>query len=145
MLGATIRAWRKHRGLSVTELAARAGFGEQGRAYISKLEHGDITRPTPENLNRVAQALDVNPADLVRHQTPPRDGLDRRQAAPVPPELAASNGTQQTAPAAPHRRGMRYGSGFPVAPPTRADMLRDILRQAEAIKQSVEALLAQED
>ena len=85
-LGATIRAWRKHRGLSATALAVAAGFREQGRGYISKLEHGDITKPEPERVDRIAVALGVARSELENHQMPP--GWDERP-------VAAANSAQQ--------------------------------------------------
>ena len=43
-LGITIRAWRRFRGFTVTDLAVQAGFGKNGRGYISKIEHHQIKR-----------------------------------------------------------------------------------------------------
>lgn len=65
-LGKTIRAWRHFRGMSVTELAIRAGFGQNGRGYISKIEHQLIKRLGKEPLAAIARALDISPVDLQR-------------------------------------------------------------------------------
>lgn len=69
-LGATIRAWRHYRGLSVTDLAMRAGFGQNGRGYISKIEHNQIKRLGEEAFTSIAQALDLSPLDLQQPRMP---------------------------------------------------------------------------
>ncbi len=69
-LGATIRAWRHFRGLTVTDLAVRAGFGTNGRGYISKIEHNLIKRLGEASLASIAQALDLSQADLQQGRIP---------------------------------------------------------------------------
>lgn len=69
-LGNTIRSWRRFRGLSVTELALRAGFGKNGRGYISKIEHQQIKRLGEEQLVAIARALGLTVADLQQHRLP---------------------------------------------------------------------------
>lgn len=71
-LGVTIRAWRHFRGLTVTKLAVRAGFGKNGRGYISKVEHNLIKRLSGEFLAAIAQALDLSPIDLQQSHKPER-------------------------------------------------------------------------
>ncbi len=71
-LGATIRAWRHFRGLTVTELAVRAGFGKNGRGYISKIEHHVIKRLSGESLTAIAGALDLSPGNLQQSKMPER-------------------------------------------------------------------------
>jgi transcriptional regulator with XRE-family HTH domain len=86
-LGATIRAWRRFRKLTVTELAVRAGLGETGRAYISKLEHGHIAHVGVTRLNHLAAALRTTPADLLTHQQPE---MPARADASTPDGMRAS-------------------------------------------------------
>lgn len=69
-LGSTIRAWRHYHGLTVTELAVRAGFGKNGRGYISKIEHNQIKRLSEESLVAIAQALDLAQTDLQQGRMP---------------------------------------------------------------------------
>ncbi len=69
-LGTAIRAWRRFRGLSVTELAIAAGFGINGRGYISRIEHSQIRHLGEERLNRIAAALELQSADLLLHRMP---------------------------------------------------------------------------
>ncbi len=64
-LGRRIRERRKQLGLSEIQLAVRAGFGNSGRSYISKLEHGQIQNPEKENLYKIATALEVSPEYLL--------------------------------------------------------------------------------
>ncbi len=56
-----IRIWREHRGLSVSGLAQAAGLSQP---YLSQIEAG-VRRAAAEKLARIAQALHVQPDDLV--------------------------------------------------------------------------------
>jgi len=56
-----IRVWRDHRGLSATELAAKA---EISAAYLSELETGKKTG-TVETLRKLANVLKLDIDDLV--------------------------------------------------------------------------------
>ena len=76
--GATIRAWRRYRGLSVTDLAMAAGFGKNGRGYISKIERNQIKHLGEEQLNRIAKALNVTSATLTLYHVP--DEKDKHAA-----------------------------------------------------------------
>lgn len=69
-LGGTIRAWRRYHGLSVTDLAVQAGFGTNGRGYISRIEHGQIRHLGEERLERIAAALQLPSTDLLLHRMP---------------------------------------------------------------------------
>ena len=71
-VGATIRAWRRARGMTVTELAVRADFGPNGRGYISKIEHQQIKRLGEEQLAAIAHALGIAPLDLQQNHLPER-------------------------------------------------------------------------
>lgn len=72
-LGTALRAWRRVRGLSVTELAIEAGLGPNGRGYISRIEHGQIRHLGEERLGRIAAALHLERADLLLHRLPERE------------------------------------------------------------------------
>jgi transcriptional regulator with XRE-family HTH domain len=56
-----IRAWRKERGMTMMELAEKAGM-HQG--HLSKLERG-LMPYTQQSLERVAKALRVTPGSLI--------------------------------------------------------------------------------
>ncbi|MCR9179652.1 MAG: helix-turn-helix domain-containing protein [Erythrobacteraceae bacterium] len=58
---AHIRAWRQKRGMTMVELAAKAGM-DQG--HLSKLERG-LLQYTQQNLESLAAALGVTPASLL--------------------------------------------------------------------------------
>ena len=60
-LGSRITAAREARALSIRRLAARVGVHH---ATISRIESGESERPTPEVLERLAQALEIPEADL---------------------------------------------------------------------------------
>src|SRR6266481_5186643 len=80
-LGETIRAWRRHNGLSVTDLAVKAGFGKDGRSYISKIEHGYINRLSDRRLDSIAEALNLSSSDLRSYQLPKKEQSDPIQLA----------------------------------------------------------------
>jgi transcriptional regulator with XRE-family HTH domain len=50
--------------MSVTDLAIRAGFGNTGRGYISKVEHQQIKSLGEETLGEIARALGLSPSEL---------------------------------------------------------------------------------
>jgi len=60
-IGGKVREWRTRKGLSITELAERAGLK---RPNLSRLEYGQHL-PSLETLERVAEALDLPVAELV--------------------------------------------------------------------------------
>ncbi|MDJ0821543.1 MAG: helix-turn-helix transcriptional regulator [Paracoccaceae bacterium] len=60
--GANVRRWRKERGLSQEELAARA---ELHTTYVSGIETG-YRNPTVKIVGRIAGALGIEPAELFR-------------------------------------------------------------------------------
>jgi DNA-binding Xre family transcriptional regulator len=51
-----VRVWRKHRGLSLRQLAEHAGVGI---GYLSQMENGE-RKGTVETLKKIAAALDVD-------------------------------------------------------------------------------------
>lgn len=62
-LADTIRRHRERAGLSVRQLSARTGVHH---SYLSRLENGDNDRPTPDVLQSIARALDLEPGKLLR-------------------------------------------------------------------------------
>jgi transcriptional regulator with XRE-family HTH domain len=69
-LGASLRAWRRYRGLTVTDLAVRMGLGEKGRSYISQVEHGYIQRLSEHNLQVIVNVLGIDRSDLLECKVP---------------------------------------------------------------------------
>lgn len=64
-----IKALREEQGLSIGQLAKRAGVS---RAYLWQLENGSKKRPTLELLQRIANALGADVTELyTTHATPP--------------------------------------------------------------------------
>jgi tetratricopeptide (TPR) repeat protein/transcriptional regulator with XRE-family HTH domain len=101
-LGATVRAWRKHRGLTVTALAVQAALGSNGRGYISQIEHGRIRHPHDGHLGRIAEALGVTSSDLLLGRRPGSTGPELR----LPPDSLAASERSDPGPSArdPHDR-----------------------------------------
>lgn len=62
-LGTRIKRARTLRGLTQTELAAKAGIT---RIYVAKLEAGERAAPSLGVLDRLATVLKVKLADLLR-------------------------------------------------------------------------------
>ena len=70
-LGYTLRTWRKHLGLSMTELAERAQLGKSGGAHISKIEHGYVKHVRSSTLAALAEGLGGIDVDVLRNGTLP--------------------------------------------------------------------------
>ena len=70
LLGRNVREHRRRRGLSQEKLALEAGMK---RAYLSDLERG-TRNPTVRALGRLALALVLDPAELVRQADEPAEG-----------------------------------------------------------------------
>lgn len=68
-----LRGRRQALGLSQEELAGRAGLD---RTYISALERS-VYAATLDSIESLGQALDLDPADLLRHTAPPRRKRER--------------------------------------------------------------------
>lgn len=62
LVGRNVHDIRKSRGLTQEQLAERSGFSQQ---YISGLEQGR-RNPTVVSLFELAQALSVQPIDLIK-------------------------------------------------------------------------------
>jgi transcriptional regulator with XRE-family HTH domain len=75
-IGVRIRRIREQQQLTLTALAAKAGYT---KGSLSKIEHGKVNVPV-ETLDRLADALGVSLEDLVREDAGP---FFRRQA-PMP-------------------------------------------------------------
>lgn len=57
-----LRWWRRARGLTQEALSARSGVE---RSHLAKIERGEVGEPRPATLLRLAQALGVEPIDLL--------------------------------------------------------------------------------
>ena len=64
-----LRWWRRARGWTQAELAARSGVE---RSHLAKIERGEVGEPRPATLRRLAGTLGVEPFDLLVG----RDALD---------------------------------------------------------------------
>ena len=69
-IGAVIRAWRKFREMTSTELSEKAGVRI---AYLSEIEHDRTKRPEEEFLEKLADALEVPLEDILGRRMPPKD------------------------------------------------------------------------
>jgi transcriptional regulator with XRE-family HTH domain len=85
-VGQVVKAWRVVRGLSGTELSARAGLP---KAYISQVEHGRVHQPGDENLKLIAGGLQIPVEYLVTRRLPDKE----TQTAGKPTQLAPTPGT----------------------------------------------------
>ena len=61
-IGERLKQLRLERAMTQDELAAAAGLGKN---TVNRIER-DHTEPRPPTLRKLAQALDVDPAELVR-------------------------------------------------------------------------------
>jgi HTH-type transcriptional regulator, competence development regulator len=62
-IGRLLRRTRQVRALSASEVARAAGISA---AYLSKLEHDAVKKPSPPVLHQLGKALDVPYAELMR-------------------------------------------------------------------------------
>lgn len=62
MIGAKIRRLRMERGLTLTELADKAGIA---KSYLSNIERDLQNNPTFEYINKVAKALNIEQEKLL--------------------------------------------------------------------------------
>jgi transcriptional regulator with XRE-family HTH domain len=91
-LGRRLRAARETAELSIRRLAERIGIHH---ANLARIESGEVAQPAPEILQRLASALEIDPADLFAlagYQIP--EGLPAlpaylRARYRMPPEAAA--------------------------------------------------------
>lgn len=68
-LGQVVHAWRVAQGLTLEDLAAKAGAGFT-RGYLSQLENDRIHTPSEGKLAQLATALGIDPLLLVTRQFP---------------------------------------------------------------------------
>jgi transcriptional regulator with XRE-family HTH domain len=66
LLGANVRRYRKLKGMTQEQLALEAGME---RSYVSDLERG-TRNPTVRALGRLADALGIEPKDLLEFELP---------------------------------------------------------------------------
>lgn len=62
-LGIAVCKYRERAGLSIRQLAAKSGVSY---SYLSRVESGRYDNPGPDVLQGIAQALDIDPAKLLR-------------------------------------------------------------------------------
>ena len=75
-LGAVVRAERARRGLALRPLAAKAGLAA---AYLGEVERG-LKEPSSETLGRLADALDLSLAELLRRAAEELGGTAPRRS-----------------------------------------------------------------
>lgn len=138
-LGATLRAWRHDRHLSLQTVAERAGFGQGGRSYISKIEHGKIPAPGIDNLSLIARALGIDTSVLLANRRPESAGPD---------PIAGEGQSMTKSPLAETTRPGTLAGGFvfaaPPLPPRRQALGELIEREisAAALSTAEEAAIA---
>jgi transcriptional regulator with XRE-family HTH domain len=82
--GATVRAIRAQRKLSLSQLAERADIST---AYLSMIEQGART-PTPEVVNRIAEGLEIDPDRVMLIPAIVKNVLDAFGTREVPEQIA---------------------------------------------------------
>jgi transcriptional regulator with XRE-family HTH domain len=68
-IGTVVRAWREARGLTVTQLAERAGRPVT-KGYLSELEHNKTLHPGNAHLTKLAGALEIPVRYLINRNFP---------------------------------------------------------------------------
>lgn len=77
-IGLNVRAARKAKGMSLTELARRANIS---KAYLSQMENYPEKQPSAEIVYRLARALDVHVTQLMGVDNGPPDSAREETAA----------------------------------------------------------------
>jgi XRE family transcriptional regulator of biofilm formation len=72
-IGERIRDFRMKRGLSLTELASRAGVA---KSYVSSVERGLQLNPSIQFLHKVSTVLGVNVETLINENTDSDEKMD---------------------------------------------------------------------
>lgn len=83
MVGEKVSRRRSEKGLSLTELARRAGVS---KSYLHSIEKGDTQSPSAEILLRIANELNTTLADLLS-QPPQYESQNKGKAAEVSESL----------------------------------------------------------
>lgn len=68
-IGAVVQAWREALGLTLTQLAERAGRPIT-KGYLSQVERGKIQRPGEGHMQKLAAALGLSVSDLETRRMP---------------------------------------------------------------------------
>lgn len=128
-LGDVVKAWREHRGWSVTEFAARTGIP---KAYISELEHRKIATPGKKRMAQLAAGLEIDYWSLVQRRLPPPES--QHGQSEQPPRRAG---------------GFSFSSPLAVAPVTHEDaspheeqLLDQLVAQVDEVRRTLDTLLA---
>jgi len=79
-IGLNVRAARKAKGMSLTELARRANVS---KAYLSQMENYPEKQPSAEIVYRLARALDVHVTQLMGVDNGPHEPARQEAAATV--------------------------------------------------------------
>jgi len=131
--GHKMRSLRKGLRLTQGDLAKRAT--PLSRGYVSEVESQARTQIGKDLAERIAIALGIGIEELILPPMPPGATVGM---SPVQPVRTPNDPPQR-------RAGFRFGSGFPVGPKTRVDMLRDIQRRTVEIERLVDDLLRSEE
>jgi transcriptional regulator with XRE-family HTH domain len=97
-IGDVIRAWRKKREFSSTQLANKAGVRI---AYLSEIEHNKTAYPREEYLEKLAIALGIEVQDIYARVMPTQDG-----------EAGAASSAQQGDGKEGNKKGASAGTAF---------------------------------
>lgn len=129
-IGDVVKAWREHRGLSVTDFAARTGIP---KAYISELEHHKIAMPGKKRMAQLATGLSIDYWSLVQRQMPVTDGDDGEQASS--PQARPAGGFSFASPIT------VSGSAQAVNVREEERLLQQLSDQVDAMRRTLDALL----
>jgi transcriptional regulator with XRE-family HTH domain len=134
-----LREIRLRRGLSQADLSAMTGVAE---FTISEIEAGKRANPRPSTLRKLAQALEVEVADLYGEPTYPKK-------AQAPPELEASAQAERREPEVHtgavemHAEGTLWAEGrrIRIAPPDLQAIIRSAVRGELSEEEAMAAVL----
>lgn len=149
LLGARLRKARQDKGVRLSDLAEALDYT---KGHLSAVENGK-GRPSRELVQAYEDELGLQPGELMPMHMDARQkvALSRRRS-PISVDILALLGDDskkrqvEEARAAPVRgRGLRLGSGLPVSPESKEEILRDVLRHIEEAAEAIRVLLKSED
>jgi transcriptional regulator with XRE-family HTH domain len=143
--GEALARYRTEAGLDQRQLGAAIGLDP---TQVNKIERGHRRPLRAKYMVPLVRALRLGQSQalhLVQLAGHSPKVLEAQNSASGQPATALSTTFQGTQAAPQRKRRLRFGAGFPVAPPSRADVLRDVLRRTEELGQQVEEMKRQID
>jgi transcriptional regulator with XRE-family HTH domain len=128
-IGDVVRQWRTFRKLNLTEFAKKAGLS---KGYVSGLENNKIENPTPPNLEKLANGIEISVLELLARRLPGNSAEETASASTAP----ALDDTGDFTFASPLRTAQRGSKD--------KEQLRQILAHVDELRAMIMTLIAEQ-